>query len=198
LHSSIQSNLEFSLELPRYFLTLKAGTRTVSNLKYFNEYTIPVQAPEVVGMFYLRANKTFNFWYFASMFDVTLQKVTNDKYLRVPSSILYNSTFFQKNITFFTGGSLLLQTGFDTRINSKYYADAYKQSLGVYYLQNKKKYGEYPMIDFFVKTKIKEAGIFIKIENFMNLIQGRTAYYSPNYAYGNWLLRFGITWQFKY
>lgn len=192
------SSTELTLKIPSINLELIGGFKLIDNFLFFNEKSLPDQSVLSNSLYYATVNKKIKLWHFIFINNYTIQQVANELNYRIPTHVLFNSSFFEHNINFFTGGKIFLQTGFDIRYHSAFYANAYNQSLGVFYLQNQKKIADYPMIDAFLKMKIKEAGLFVKIENLMNLIDNRNTYNTPYYLYNEWLLRLGITWIFKY
>lgn len=102
-------------------------------------------------------------------------------------SLYYESRWFKKAVD--------VQLGFDVTYFSFYYADAYMPALGLYYLQDKKKIGNYPYIDFFFSMKIKRARIFFKTEHINSGFTG--AYYlAPNYPAPDRSFKVGIKWVF--
>lgn len=102
-------------------------------------------------------------------------------------SLYYENKWFQKAVD--------VQFGFDVTYFSSYYADAYMPALGLYYLQDEKKIGNYPYIDFFFSMKIKRARIFLKTEHLNSGLTG--AYYlAPNYPAPDRSFKVGIKWVF--
>ena len=85
--------------------------------------------------------------------------------------------------------------GLDVSFFTSYYANAYMPALGLYYLQNEKKIGNYPFIDFFFNMKIKRARIFFKTEHVNSGFMG--AYYlAPHIPAPDRCIKLGINWAF--
>ena len=75
--------------------------------------------------------------------------------------------------------------------------DAYNSLLGEFYLQNEQKLGSFPMLDFFINAKIQQTRIYLKAEHFNTLFSSEPNYYSaPNYPYRDFVIRFGLVWNF--
>ena len=122
------------------------------------------------------------------------QNITqNEPVLFVPEYIVrntlyYENTFFKKN--------LFLQTGFIFNYFSKYQMNAFDPLLGEFYVQTEKQYGSYPRVDFFVNAKIRNARIYLKAEHFNSGFTGNSFYSAPNYPYKDFIIRFGLVWDF--
>jgi hypothetical protein len=86
--------------------------------------------------------------------------------------------------------------GVDTRYNTMYYADAYSPATGLFYLQNEKKYGNYPYIDVYANLRLKRTIVFFKMLNVgTNFLDGEYIT-TPNYPMPRSTFRFGISWLF--
>ena len=92
--------------------------------------------------------------------------------------------------------AMQIQTGFTFQYFSKYYANDYNPLLGEFYTQNETKIGDFPLIDFFINAKVKQARLFLKAEHFNSAWTGYNFYSAPNYPYRDFLVRFGIVWNF--
>ena len=52
------------------------------------------------------------------------------------------------------------------------------------------------MLDFFINAKIRTARIYLKAEH-LNAAFGESNYYNaPNYPYRDFMIRFGVEWNF--
>ena len=91
---------------------------------------------------------------------------------------------------------MLLQTGVTFQYFSKYYANDYNPLLGEFYVQNETKIGGFPMFDFFVNARVKQTRIFLKAEHFNSPWTGYDFYSAPNYPYRDFMVRFGLVWNF--
>jgi len=64
-------------------------------------------------------------------------------------------------------------------------------------VQNTTKIGDFPMIDFFVNARVRQTRIFLKAEHLNNLFSNsRTYYATPNNPYRDFMVRFGLVWNF--
>ena len=104
------------------------------------------------------------------------------------NTLYYTDTFFDKALHF--------QTGVTFKYFSKYYGDDYNPLLGDFFIQDKVKIGDYPVFDFFVNMKIRTARIYLSIEHFNSSFGKQNFFTAPNYPYRDFLLRFGLVWNF--
>jgi hypothetical protein len=64
------------------------------------------------------------------------------------------------------------------------------------FVQNDKKVGDFPLVDFFVNARIRQTRIFLKAEHFNSKMTGFNYYTAPNYPYRDFMIRFGLVWDF--
>ncbi|OYU83586.1 MAG: hypothetical protein CFE24_10700 [Flavobacterium sp. BFFFF2] len=125
---------------------------------------------------------------------ILFQKVVqNDPILNVPTwvvrqTLCFTHAYFKK--------ALYTQMGITANYFSSYYMNGYNQLLGDYYVQNNQKIGGFPLLDFFVNARIRQARIFIKAEHFNADFSGYNYYNAPGYPYRDFMIRFGIEWNF--
>ena len=91
---------------------------------------------------------------------------------------------------------MYLQTGFTFQTFTKYYANDYNPLIGEFYIQEKKKIGDFPLVDFFINARVRQARIFLKAEHLNSSFTGRNYYSAPNYPYKDFIVRFGLVWTF--
>jgi hypothetical protein len=92
--------------------------------------------------------------------------------------------------------AMLLQTGVTFQYFSKYYANDYNPLIGEFYVQNETKIGGFPMFDFFINARVRQTRIFLKAEHFNSAWTGNNFYSAPNYPYRDFMVRFGLVWNF--
>ncbi|MFM6936701.1 MAG: putative porin, partial [Aquirufa sp.] len=116
-----------------------------------------------------------------------------DDVLNVPQIVTRNSLYFTN---FFFKKALYLQTGFTLNYFTKFYINDYNPVTTEAFVQNQKKVGDFPMIDFFVNARIRQTRIFLKAEHFNAKMSGYNYYTAPNYPYRDFMIRFGLVWNF--
>ena len=65
-----------------------------------------------------------------------------------------------------------------------------------FHIQSNEKIGGFPLIDFFVNAKIKQTRLYLKAEHINSTATGNNFYSSPSYPYRDFLIRFGLVWNF--
>lgn len=122
------------------------------------------------------------------------QKVAqNDTILNVPQITLRNSLYYSDYVF---KRAMFLQTGITVNYFSKYYANDYNPILGEFFVQKEKQIGDFPMIDFFVNARVKQTRIFLKAEHFNSGMSGNKFYSAPNLPFHDFMIRFGLVWNF--
>ena len=91
---------------------------------------------------------------------------------------------------------MFVQTGFTLNYFTKFYANDYNPVIGDFYIQNQKQIGDFPMLDFFINAKIRQTRIYLKAEHFNSAFTGNDFYSAPSYPYRDFIVRFGIVWNF--
>jgi hypothetical protein len=114
--------------------------------------------------------------------------IVNVPQLTTRNTLYYTGHVFKK--------AMLLQTGITLNYFTKYYANDYNPLLGEFYVQNETKIGNFPMLDFFVNARIRQTRLFLKAEHFNSAVTGFNFYSAPNYPYRDFMIRFGLVWNF--
>lgn len=157
-------------------------------------YTTPKQYKNTINYLSLKANKELHYGKFS--FDNTLlfQQVGQaDNILNLPkittrNTIYYTDYFFKK--------ALYLQTGITLNYFTKYNANDYNPLIAEFFVQNQKQIGGYPLLDYFVNARIRQTRIFLKAEHFNSGLTGRNYLSAPSYPYSDFIIRFGLVWNF--
>ncbi|MES2811999.1 MAG: putative porin [Bacteroidota bacterium] len=154
----------------------------------------PKQYTGSINYLSIKAEKEIKFGKFALDNTVLYQKVVqNDDVLNVPQFVTRNTLYFSDHVF---KKALYLQTGFTFQYFAKYYANSYNPLIAEFYTQNTDKIGGFPMVDFFVNGRIRQTRIFLKAEHFNSGFTGNTFYSAPNYPYKDFVVRFGLVWNF--
>lgn len=154
----------------------------------------PKQYDNTINYLSIKAGKDLKFWKLGFDNTVLYQKVDQENdILNVPeltfrSTLYYSGHFFKK--------ALFLQTGLTVNYFSKYYANGYNPVIADFYVQNTQEIGNFPMVDFFINAKIKTARIYLKAEHFNAAMTGYNYYSAPDNPYRDFIVRFGLEWNF--
>ena len=181
-----------SIISPVYKLKLSANYALINNYIYNNYEGIPAQTEKELLVLSAFADKDFNYRNFHFRTSVLWQKASDEKYIHLPDLSAFVSTYYK----FVISKVLFTQIGVDCRYNTKYYADAYAPSTGLFYLQNEKEYGNYPFIDVYANLRLKRTRAFFKMTNIgTNFLDGEY-FATPNYPMPRSTFRFGVSWLF--
>ena len=180
-----------------------SGSLTYTNLKdylYFSNDSLvkiistPKQYAAAINYLSFKLSKEINFRKWALDNTFLFQEVKQaDKILNVPSIVLRNTLYFSD---YYFSRALFLQTGVTLNYFTKYYGNAYNPLIGEFYVQTQQKIGDYPSLDFFISGRIRQTRIFLIAEHFNSNFSKFNFYAAPNYPYVDFLLRFGIAWNF--
>lgn len=145
---------------------------------------------------YLRAKleNEIKFGKFALNNTVLYQNVQdNNNTLNVPELTTRNTLYFSSHMF---KKALFMQTGLTLNYFTKYYMNAYNPVLAEFYVQNTEEYGDFPRLDFFINAKIRQTRLFLKAEHFNSSFTGYNYFSAPNNPYRDFIVRFGVVWNF--
>jgi len=181
-----------SIISPKFKLKLSGNYAIINNFIYNNYQGIPSQTGKELLVISAFADKDFNYRNFHFRARALWQKASNEEYIHVPDFSAFVSAYYK----FVISKVLFTQIGVDTRYNTKYYADAYSPATGLFYLQNEKKYGNYPYIDVYANLRLKRTIMFFKMLNIgTNFLDGEYIT-TPHYPMPRSTFRFGLSWLF--
>ncbi|WP_396155227.1 putative porin [Flavobacterium sp.] len=154
----------------------------------------PKQYDKTINYLSVKVSREFKWWKLALDNTVLYQQVDQEEaILNVPQFVTRNSLYFTN---YFFKKALYLQTGFVFNYFTKYYINDYNPVTVEAFVQNERKVGDFPMIDFFVNARIRQTRIFFKLEHLNSRITGNNFYTAPNYPYRDFMIRFGLVWNF--
>lgn len=183
--------IEASVQL----MTLKDHLYFENTTIYEEEQIItPNQYGKAINYVSVKVAKEFKFGNFALDNTLLYQKTDQkDPILNVPEIVTRN-TIYYANYMF--KKALFLQTGVTLNYFTKYMANDYNPVIGEFFIQNKKEIGNYPNLDFFINAKIQRTRVYLKAEHFNSSFSGNNFYSAPNMPYRDFMIRFGLIWNF--
>lgn len=154
----------------------------------------PHQYSGTINYLSLKAAKEFKYKKWALDNTFLYQKVTQkEAILNVPDITLRSTIYFSDTVF---KNAMFLQTGITINYFTEYFANDYNPILGEFFVQNEKQIGNFPMLDFFVNARVRQTRIFLKAEHFNSSFTGNTFYSAPNTPYRDFMIRFGLVWNF--
>ena len=190
-------NLSFEFSSDK-FGRISADISTIDNYTYFtrdiDSMVKPFQNDKTIAYLKIKAENEVKLGKFALHNSFIFQNVSDDNQVfNVPKIITRNTLYYTNR---FFKNELLLQTGVTFKYFTEYYMNSYDPALAEFYVQTNRKYGNFPVFDFFVDGKIRTMRIFLKLEHFNSSFTGYNYYSAPNYPYRDMVFRFGILWNF--
>lgn len=193
---------QFSFSALTKWLNASVQYKVLNDHLYFDNATNditkltikPLQYDKTINYLAVNANKEIKFWKLGLDVTVLYQKVDQtSEIINVPELTTRSTLYFSDHVF---KKAMLLQTGVTFQYFSEYFANDYNPLIGEFYVQNEKKIGNFPMFDFFVNARIKQARIYLKAEHFNSAWTGYNFYSAPNYPYRDFMVRFGLEWNF--
>lgn len=193
---------QFTLSANTKWLNVAAQYKVLNDYLYFDNTTNdiailtvkPVQYDKTINYFSIKANKEIKYWKFALDNTILFQKVEqSDEIVNVPQITTRNTLYFSDYVF---KKAMFLQTGITFQYFTSYYANDFNPLIGEFYVQNEKKIGNFPMFDFFINARVRQTRLFLKAEHFNSAWTGNNFYSAPNYPYRDFIIRFGLVWNF--
>ncbi|MFZ0598856.1 MAG: putative porin [Flavobacterium sp.] len=173
-----------------YFADVSTPAQIAANTQIVN----PAQYGNAINYLEIKASREFKFGRFALDNTLLYQKVDqSDLILNVPDFVTRNTFYYSGH---FFKKALYMQTGIVFNYFTKYYGNDYNPVIGEFFVQKDKKIGGYPLFDLFVNARIRQTRFYFKAEH-INALFSKSDYYSaPNNPYRDFVIRFGLVWNF--
>lgn len=173
-----------------YFADISSPQQIKDNTQIIN----PAQYGNAINYLEIKASREFKFGHFALDNTLLYQKVDqSDLILNVPDFVTRNTFYYSGH---FFKKALFMQTGIVFNYFTKYYGNDYNPVIGEFFVQKNKEIGGYPLFDLFVNARIRQTRFYLKAEH-INALFSKSDYYSaPNNPYRDFVIRFGLVWNF--
>ena len=159
-----------------------------------NDFVKPNQSKETINYFRVKVSKELKYNKFTLNNTLRYQNVLDgEDIINVPEIVTRNTLYYSNH---FFKKALYLQAGVTFSYFTKYNMNAYDPLLAEFYVQNENELGGFPRLDFFINAKIRQTRIFLKAEHFNSSFTGYDFYSAPNYPYRDFVVRFGLVWNF--
>lgn len=177
----------------RWKLRAGAGYNLVNNLVYYGLDAKPAQYGGAITIIKAFVQKRFTVGKFSLDNDVTYQYVKDYMPVRLPAVVLRSSFFFEDKLF---KHALHSRFGVDVYYNTAWNAYSYMPATGQFYLQDGKRYGNYPYIDVYAAFRVKGARFFFKLDHAFAGLLGNTYYGAAHYPLNGRTFKFGVDWVF--
>ncbi len=155
----------------------------------------PKQYEKSIQYVSLKVSKEIKYWKLALDNTILYQETEQaDDVLNVPIVVTRNTLYFSD---YFFTKALYLQTGVTFNYFTKFYANGYNPVVSDFFVQNEQKIGDFANFDFFINARIRQCRIFVKAEHFNSAWASKNKFYAaPDYPYRDFIVRFGLVWNF--
>ncbi|MDR6763940.1 hypothetical protein J2Y38_004164 [Flavobacterium sp. 2755] len=154
----------------------------------------PAQYGNAINYLEIKANREFKFGNFALDNTLLYQKVDqSDLILNVPDFVTRNTLYYSN---YYFKKALYAQAGVVFNYFTKYYANDYNPVIGEFFVQDKKEIGNYATFDVFINARIRQTRFYVKGEHLNALFSSSNYYSTPNSPYRDFVIRFGLVWNF--
>ena len=183
---------DLGFDLSSKWLNASLNFTNIDNYTYFDENNKPQQFDSQVTYLKVKASKEFRIKKFALDNTIMYQNVSSgSSVFRVPELVTRNTLYYQDY--WFKGKPMLVNIGATFNYFTKYQMNAYNPLLAEFTLQNDQEIG-FPSVDVFFNAQVRRTRLFLKIENVTSSFTEKNYYSAPNYPYRDFVIRFGLVW----
>jgi hypothetical protein len=188
------------------WVALSVQLNTINDHLYFADVTsdaernlsmqivAPKQYGKAINYASLKVSREFVVGKWALDNTLLFQKVDQpDAILNVPEFVTRNSLYYSNSLF---KKKLFFQTGIELNYFTSYYTNNYNPVIGEFFVQDRVKIGNAPLIDYFANFKIQRTRIYVKAEHINSLFSKNNYFSDANNPYRDFLIRFGLVWNF--
>lgn len=171
-----------------------ADVSTAEQTALKQQIIAPSQYANTINYLSVKASNEFKFGKFALDNTILYQKVDqSDLILNVPEFVTRNTFYYSQELF---RKALFFQTGITFNYFTSYYGNEYNPVIGEFFVQNQKEIGDFTNFDFFFNARIQRTRVYLTLEHFNSSLSGYNYLSSPNNPYGDFIIRFGLVWNF--
>ena len=188
-----------SLDVPKLGL-FSVSLITLDNYAYFQQnfekgslFATPEQWDETIHLLKARWDNRISLGVFSLDTNIQFQQLDDNSPIHIPdllgrSTVSYADEWFRK--------AAFVQIGATVKYYSSFYADSYSPILSDYVVQDAVKIDGGPLFSAFFNAKIRQTRLYFNAENLGAALNGNNRLAAPDYPYRDFILRFGIVWNF--
>ena len=175
-------------------LNLTGSSMLIGNNIWLDETMTPTQGNATGLLFQATLSTQLRHRWLNLRLQEMVQYSSDDAVIRVPLLASKNSLY--ADFTLFRN-AMRMQTGFDLRAHTRYYADGWNPILGSYYRQDAVQVGGYIVLDYWLTLQIKRASIYLRVNHLNAPLEKSPRYFSlPHYPMEDLGVYWGIIWKF--
>lgn len=184
---------DLGISIRSKWIDAAANYTNIENYTYFDELFLPQQYSETLSYLKVKASREVSFWKFGLHNTLMYQKViAGEEVFRVPEFVTRNTLYYSDY--WFKGKPMQVQIGATFKYFTNFKANAYNPLIAAFGIQNDQEIG-FPTVDVFFNAQIRRTRLFFKIENLTSRYTTPNNYFSaPNYPYRDFVIRFGLVW----
>ena len=154
----------------------------------------PFQQADRINQLRIKYQKEFRWNKWALDNTLLYQEVDQDEnVLNIPSFVTRNSLYYSSDVF---KKAMYIQTGVIFKYFTDYYMNSYNPLMAEFYVQDRQKIGGFPLLDLFINARVRSARIYLKAEQFNTIFINNNNFAAPNYPYRDFVIRFGLVWNF--
>ncbi len=158
---------------------------------FFDQEALPKSAenPLLLGRAQLKQRFRIGKWGFH--LKGAYQKEWKSDLLRLPEFVVRGGIYFDTPLF-----DKALRARFGIRCNyySAYRGDAYMPVTRRFYLQDEKRFGDYPFLDLYIHGKVSRILFFVEMDHGNSGLMGYRYYGAPHYPLRDRMFRLGVKW----
>ncbi len=183
--------LSTSVESKKYRARFFVNAKLLDKFFYYDSLVILKQHDFASHQISTGIEKDYSLWNLHFKTALIYQITSNDTILPLPAFVgrqvmYYENRLFKK--------ALKLRTGFNVSFTTDYYGYEFMPGISQFYVQSKKKIGNYPYIDFFISLHLKRAQIFFKWEHLNAGMMNYNYFLTPTIPAHDRSFKFGVSW----
>lgn len=174
---------------------ISAGVENIKNYVYFDTTGVSAQySKDDIQVVSARLKQNFYYKALGWENEIIYQKSSNESILPLPELSAYSNLY----LTFKYAKVLTIQLGADVHYHTKYYSPYYDPATQQFRNQDRKKIGNYPLVNAYANFHLKQARFFITGYNLSSLFIDHPEYFSmPDYPLNPMVIKFGVSVYFN-
>lgn len=167
------------------YLSVSPSFVSIKNHIYYNPSFQPTQEKQNLNFGFLDLQLNTNLWWvhFDNYFKYTFIPSNQPDVIRMPE-LYFNPRIYLKYVPKKKVNRQDFRFGFDIYYRSAYFGDGYMPSISRFYIQNDFMLNNNILLDFFVTAKMRNARIFLKINQLNQMLGFTNGYYITPYYPG--------------
>ncbi len=172
-------------------LSLDLSYFDIKDRYYFDENLVLYKGNTKLYQLILRNDFSLSRFSFKGL--LTIQKASDEDVVRLPRFAVKQSVYYNFKMM---KGRLPMQVGLDINYTTRYYADRYDTSTGMFLRQNSMKIGNHVYTDLFFSMKVQRFTLYASFLHLSSFLQSHDYFNTPLYPHNGFAFRYGLSWRF--